>query len=310
MHIFRALITEVMERMFESLSVFEFQRRFPDDRSCLEYVAEQKWREGFECPKCGHTHYCRGIKYLDRQCTRCNRLVSPTSGTVFHRLRFPILKAFWIVYYMSTNKKGISSCELSRKLALRQKTCWAFKQKVAHAMKSGGGRPLAGKVEVDEMVVGGSEEGVTGRKNGKKKLVVLAIERCGKGVSRVYGRVIPRAGSRELGGFMREIIDPKADVKTDKWSGYAPLKRDFEGLRQVESGTKGRNFPEMHRVIMGFKGWLRGIHGHAEHLQAYVDEYCYRFNRSNMRGGIFENLMSRLISTAPITHKRIYSLYA
>jgi hypothetical protein len=229
---------------------------------------------------------------------------------MFHRLRFPLLKAFWIVYYMSTNKKGISSCELSRKLSLRQKTCWAFKQKVAHAMQSSGQHPLTGKFEVDETVVGGSEEGVRGRKNGKKKIVVLAIEKRSKGVSRVYGKVIEGSSSKELGGFMRQTIDSQAEVKTDLWSGYTPLKQDFKNLTQVCSGKKGRNFPEMHRVIMMFKSWLRGMHGHAEHLQAYVDEYCYRFNRAKMKDGIFDNLMMKLIRAKPITHKMIYSLYA
>lgn len=176
-----------MEQKFKSLSISEFEARFPDDRSCMEYLAAQKWQDGFVCPKCGHTHYCRGVREFDRQCTRCNHISSPTSRTMFHRLKFPLRKAFWIIYLMSTNKKGISSCELSRKLALRQKTCWAFKQKVAAAMKSSGKHPLTGKVEVDETVVGGSEEGVRGRKNGKKKLVVLAIEKHGKGAGSMAG---------------------------------------------------------------------------------------------------------------------------
>lgn len=299
-----------MEQKYKSLSIFEFAQRFPDDRSCLEHLAEVKWKDGFVCPKCGHTHYCRGIKDLDRQCTSCKRLVSPTSGTMFHHVKFPLLKAFYIVYYMSTNKKGISSCELSRKLALRQKTCWAFKQKVAHAMKSSGNHPLTGKVEVDETVVGGSEEGVVGRKNERKKLVVLAIEKRYKGVSRLYAKVIPKSSAKELGGFMRGVIDKKAEVKTDQWSGYMPVKESFDNMIQVPSGKKGRNFPEMHRVIMGFKGWLRGMHGHAEHLQAYIDEYCYRFNRNNMHEAIFDNLLNRLIDSKPITNKAIYLLYA
>ena len=74
---------------------------------------------------------------------------------------------------MSTNKKGISSTELIRKLDLCQKTCWLFKQKVMKAMRSSGNSPLSGKVEVDETVVGGQEDGVKERKNNKKKLVVV-----------------------------------------------------------------------------------------------------------------------------------------
>lgn len=151
-----------MEKRYKSLSIFEFQEKFPSDRECYKYLAELKWKEGYVCKKCGHTNYCKGIKEFDRQCTKCGRLESPTSGTLFHQCKFPILKAFYIVYYVSTSKNGISSCELSRKLELRQKTCWLFKQKVMKAMESSGNYPLLGKVEVDETYVGGQDEKAIG----------------------------------------------------------------------------------------------------------------------------------------------------
>jgi len=89
-----------------------------------------------------------------RQCTKCGYQATPTSGTLFHKVKFPLLKAFYIVYFMSTNKKGISSTELSRKLDLRQKTCWSFRTKVSKAMKRSKKHPMDGQVEVDEFVVG------------------------------------------------------------------------------------------------------------------------------------------------------------
>ncbi len=171
-----------------------------------------------------------------------------------------------------------------------------------HAMKSSGKFKIKGKAEVDETVVGGQEEGVRGRKNNKKKLVVFAIERKGKGVSRVYGKVISKSSAKELGAFMKDTIEPDAEIKTDEWIGYKPLKKHFARLSQVPSGNKGSNFPDLHRVIMGFKGWLRGIHHHVENLQAYIDEYCYRFNRSNMKAGIFDNLLRRMVDTHPFTY--------
>lgn len=296
-----------MEKKFKSLSIFEFQERFPDDDSCLSYLAEVKGSKGFVCPKCGHNHYCSATKKHSRQCTKCNHIVSPTSGTLFHKVKFPILKAFYIVYYVSTNKKGISSTELSRKLSLRQKTCWLFKQKVMNAMQSSGKFKMEGKVEVDETVVGGQEEGVVGRKNNKKKLVVFAIERKGKGIQRLYGKVISNASSKELGGFMKSKINSNAVIKTDEWTGYKPLIKDFPNLKQSPSGKKGEGFPDLHRAIMGFKGWLRGMHHHAEHLQAYIDEYTYRFNRKFMTTGIFENLIQRMISGKPVTYNMIRS---
>ncbi|SHF65687.1 Transposase zinc-ribbon domain-containing protein [Mariniphaga anaerophila] len=294
-----------MENKFKSLTIFEFQERFPDESACYEYLTELKWGNGFVCPSCGHDRYCRGKREYDRECTSCHRIVSPTSGTLFHHLKFSILKAFYIVYYVSTNKKGISSTELSRKLGLGQKTCWRFKQKVMKGMKSSGRHKIRDKAEVDETVVGGQEEGVKGRKNGRKKLVVFAIEKQGKGVSRMYGKVIQHSSSKELGAFMESVLEKSARIKTDKWRGYQPLTKDFLNLKQVDSGKKGRNFPELHRAIMGFKGWLRGMHHQVEYLQAYIDEYCYRFNRSFMKEGIFDNLLQKMVETPPVTYKQI-----
>jgi ISXO2-like transposase domain/Transposase zinc-ribbon domain len=299
-----------MEKRFESLSLFEFQEKFPDEEACLRYLSELKWASGYTCPRCGNIKYCQGGKPYSRQCTKCNHISSPTSGTLFHMVKFPLLKAFYIVYYVSTSKKGIASTELSRKLQLRQKTCWLFKQKVMAAMKSSGKSVMKGKVEVDETVVGGQEEGVVGRKNINKKLVVFAIERKGKGIQRLYGKVIGSSSAKELGCFMKGTIDAGAEVKTDKWSGYKPLKVDFPNLFQIPSGKKGEGFPDLHRAIMGFKGWLRGMHHQVEHLQAYVDEYTYRFNRNFMKTGLFENLMGRMMERPPLPYKMIYKVSA
>ena len=127
-----------------------------------------------------------------------------------------LLKAFYILYFVSTNKKGISSTELSRKLGLRQKTCWFFKRKVMKAMESSGNYPLKGSVDVDEFFVGGQEDGKKGRGKKNKKLVVLAIEKNGKGISRMYGK---ETDSKHLGNFMKEKIDAEANIRTDKWLG-------------------------------------------------------------------------------------------
>ena len=293
-----------MENKFRSLTIFEFQERFPDEDSCYKYLSELKWGTGYVCSTCGHTNYCNGTRKYDRQCTSCHRTSSPTNGTLFHQLKFSVLKAFYIVYYVSTSKKGISSTELSRKLGLRQKTCWKFKCKVMKAMESSGNHnKIDGNAEVDETVVGGQEEGVVGRKNGKKKLVVFAIERNGKGVSRMYGKVIKQSSSKELGGFMKMTIETSAQIKTDKWRGNSHLVKVFNNLVQVDSGKKGGNFPNLHRCIMGFKGWLRGMHHQVENLQAYIDEYCYRFNRNNMKEGIFDNLLTRMVHATPFPYK-------
>ncbi len=298
-----------MEKKYKSLSVFEFQNMFPDDRACYNYLADLKWKNGYECKKCKNTQYCKGIKEFDRQCTKCCRLESPTAGTLFHDCKFSLLKAFYIVYYVSTSKNGISSCELSRKLELRQKTCWLFKQKVMKAMESSQNFPMLGKVEVDETYVGGQDDKALGRNEGKKKIMVVGIERGEKGISRWYGRVVKTASKADLGRFMKDHIDKDAEVKTDRWSGYKGMEAYFPKLVREKSGKKGENFKQLHRVIMMFKAWLRGTHHSVINLQPYINEYTYRYNRHKMKDGIFENLMKRMVSKPPYQYK-IYLSYA
>lgn len=296
-----------MEERFKSLTVFEFQARFADGEKCLEYLVQLKWGAGYRCPKCGHEKYCAGSRAFSRQCTRCNYVESPTAGTLFHRCRFPVLKAFYIIYYLATSKNGISSTELSRKLGLRQKTCWLFKHKVMKAMESSQSFPMSGKVDVDQTYVGGQDEAAVGRSEGQKKIVVVAIERKGKGLSRLYGRVIGAASKKNLQQFMQQHIDATAQVRTDGWTGYKGLEKEFPQLVREKSEKKGKNFPQLHRSIMMFKAWLRGVHHSVNHLQAYINEYTYRFNRHQMKEGIFENLMKRMVDKPPHTYKMIIS---
>jgi len=294
-----------MENRFKSLSLFEFQEMFPDTDTCMAYLADIKWTRGFVCKKCGHDKHCDGNGTYDRQCTVCRYIESPTAGTLFHRCKFSILKAFYIVYYVSTSKNGISTTELSRKLALRQKTCWLFKQKVMKAMESSRNFPMEGKVDVDETYVGGQDERAIGRKAGDKKIMVVAIEKKGKGISRMYGRVIETAGKENLKLFMQDHIGAQADVRTDKWTGYTGLDKVFPNMVREKSEKKGKNFPQLHRSIMMFKAWLRGVHHSVEHLQSYINEYTYRFNRHKMKEGIFENLIKRMIEKPPYSYKMI-----
>lgn len=292
-----------MEKRFESLTLSQFQEQFPDGQACHEYLARLKWPDGFVCEKCGHTHYCKGKLDRTRQCTKCGYQATPTSGTLFRKVKFPILKAFYIVYFIATNKQGISSSELSRKLGLRKKTCWSFKPKVMKAMTSSKKHPMIRNVEVDETVIDQEEEVTKGRQNQVKKLVVVGIERKEKGIGRMYALAIEDGINKFLKPFYDDHIDPKAIIKTDEWRGYRPLKQDFPNLEQVHSGKKGNNFPDIQRVIMMLKAWLRGIHHSVHHLQSYLDEYCYRFNRHFMKGEIFNNLINKMVTHHPVDSK-------
>ncbi len=126
--------------MFKAVNFDEFSNIYPDDDTCLRYLAELKWKSGYSCRKCKNDTYSDGRSSYSRRCTRCGYEESATAYTIFHRNRLPLTKAFYMVFLVSTYKKGISSEELSRKLELRQKTCWTFKQKIVQAINASSGK--------------------------------------------------------------------------------------------------------------------------------------------------------------------------
>ena len=130
--------------MFKDLNILEFTEKFSTDENCHQYLASIKWNNGYRCGKCDCREYYLVKKAGSRLCTNCKYAESATARTLFHKVKFPLRKAFYIVYMMACPKKGISSYELSRQLSLRQKTCRAIQRKILQAMKSEGNNLLNG----------------------------------------------------------------------------------------------------------------------------------------------------------------------
>lgn len=281
---------------FIGVNSITFNRQFSEDLDCYKYLSLVKWEKGYSCKKCNNDKYYKGKKPFSRRCLRCKYDESPTANTKFEKLKFPILIAFHIIFKVSTKKKGMSSIELSNEFELRQKTCWTFKQKVQQVMKSSLKSPLTGVVHVDEFVIGGPEKGKKGRSKGAKKLIVLALEIVEDGVGRAYAEVIENSSAKELGAFLRKYVSKDSELITDKWRGYSPLKKEFTKLKQLAS-DEGKNFKELHIHIMNIKGWLRGIHHHCskKHMQDYLNEYHFRYNRRSNMGTIFDVLIRKMV---------------
>ena len=252
--------------MFTGNNTIEFSKQFSNPEACYKYLDNCKWAEGYTCCKCANNNYCIGHKPYNRRCTRCKYDQSPTAGTLFDKLKFPIEKAFFIVFLVVTGKKAISSYELSRRLSLRQRTCYNFKGKIMKAMKEDDPPLLKGQVEVDEFVVGGPEAGKQGRSKGQKREVVLAIKTSAYGIDRAYGQVIDGSGAKELRPFFEGYINSQAVIKTDGWRGYRPLKASYPFLKQYPS-NQGKAVKLIHRYIMKFKACLRGIDHRVKYLE-------------------------------------------
>jgi len=292
---------------FEGENILEFTDMFPDDRSCLAYLSEQKWADGFKCKKCEHNKFTVRKKNLARDCNRCHHVESPTAGTLFHRVRFGIRKAFGIVFEMSATTKGLSSSQVAKRYGISRTTAWSFMHKVRSGMKSSKAHPLNGDVQVDEFVFGGKENLKQGRStDSKKKKIIGAVELTGEGkVKRVYFNKIDDYSSKSLSSIFDNHISEKAHVLTDKWTGYVPISKRFN-IEQKYS-DKGGSMKQMHTIIHQLKSWLRSTYSwvHEEHIEKYLDEFSYRINRSIYKQTIFHTLILRMINTHPITYQMI-----
>jgi hypothetical protein len=124
-----------MSKIFsENISQEQLEEMFHNDDKCLEFLAGIKWANGFVCKKCGNTNYCPGKEHFSRRCTKCKAKETATNGTIFHGVKFPLSKAFYIAYNVCKGKDDLSSYEFGRRLSLRQMTCWNFKTKIQHAL--------------------------------------------------------------------------------------------------------------------------------------------------------------------------------
>jgi len=291
-------------KLLKEIQRSTFESQFNTIEACLEYLSNIKWSAGYNCKKCNNKRYHQGKQPFSRRCNKCGYDESATANTLFHKLKIDMLKAFGMLYEMSTSKKGANSIWLAERFGIQQKTAWLFRQKVQLAMKSSKQHPLIEEIHVDEFEIGTPQKGEQGRsKSSKKMRVVIALEsrdgKCGRG----YAKVIDDYSTASLSSVFEDHISKEAEVVADGWSGYKPLKEDYRKLTQRLS-DKGRNFQMLHIQIRNFKNWLRGVHSYCnkEYLQKYIDEYFFRFNRRNHRGSILDKIIERCTLHKPVSY--------
>jgi transposase-like protein/ribosomal protein L37AE/L43A len=291
----------------------EFRTQFTDDAACSAYLERLRWRDGFRCPKCDSK---KGWRTVDGRwsCAGCARKVSVTAGTIFDRSRTSLQEWFAAAWYITNQKYGVSALGLQRLLGLGSyQTAWTILHKLRTAMVRPGRDRLRGSVEVDETYVGGVEKGVHGRETHKKSIVVIAVEVLSpKGFGRTRMRRIPDVSGESLLAFVDDAVEPGTIVRTDGWGGYNDLPKHGYKHKKGVISTSGDpahvSMPAVHRVAALLKRWVLGTHqGSVDpaHLQAYLDEFTFRFNRrsSRRRGLLFYRLLEHAVVT-PATRYR------
>jgi transposase-like protein len=287
----------------------ELEAAFSTEAACREYLARLRWPDGFRCPRCG-SGKSWPVRSVLFQCAACGCQTSVTAGTIFQDTRTPLPVWFRAMWWVTTQKNGASALGLQRVLGLKSyETAWTWLHKLRRAMVRPGRELLSGRVEVDECYIGGPEEGLPGRLNLDKTLVVVAAEEDGAGIGRIRMRKILDASAESLTPFVRDSVELGSAVHTDGWLGYLPLKNN--GYRHEVTYLKGKSktpselLPRVHRVISLVKRWLMGTHQGAvsqKHLDYYLDEFTFRFNRrrSKSRGKLFYRLAQQAVTVDPV----------
>ena len=289
---------------------------FPDDRACRDYLEWLRWPNGFVCTGCGAIGTAYRLADLSWWCPTCDTRTSVTAGTIFHRTRTPLTLWFAAAWFLTSQKDGASALGLQRVLGLGSyQTAWAMLHRLRSAMVRPGRDMLSGDVEVDETSIGGVKPGRRGRGAADKTLVAVAVERTGaKGFGRCRLLVIPDATAPTLGQFLADHVEPGSVVLTDGLKSYPIAVGANYVHKPVNLAGTGLPahvpLPGVHRIASLVKRWLLSTHQGAvegDHLQAYLDEFCFRFNRrtARSRGLLFRRLLEQSVDTGPRTYAQL-----
>jgi transposase-like protein len=278
----------------KTLSFNQFIKRFPDEKACAEYLYQIKWPNGFVCPVCGHQH-CYPIKgYRRYQCAKCHHQTSLTANTVMHRSHLPLKKWFWAMYLVACDKRGISALALAEKIEVCYETAWNVLRRIRAAMETRDAHYKVGQiVEFDDAYFGAKIKGVRGRGAGNQG-VFIAVSKDEDGrPTYLKMQVTDNVQIPSVAKFATECIASGSVVQTDSFKSYRkPLAKDY--THEAQDFAPNSEHPRwLHRITGNAKAFINGTyHGTStKHLQMYLSEFCYRFNRRSFGGAIFDRLL-------------------
>ncbi len=235
--------------MFEGTNAIDFGKQFKTNEDCYRYLIKIKWGNRYQCSRCGCKESYKGRTYYYSTCSSCGYDESAAANTIFHGIKMPILKAFYMFFRLSTKKKGMSTIELCTEVGVKQKTAWLFKRKVQAAMKKDGNDKLNGNVEVDETLIGGYSTD-KGRSTKTKDPLFIAVEILADGrTGNIALQQIENFKADELKYAIKDNISEEAQIKTDAFHSYKKIAKGMENI-SIEYSNKGSAMEQLHKQIM------------------------------------------------------------
>lgn len=265
----------------DDMNLVQLVEQFADEKKSRAFLEGLRWPDGVTCPRCQSKTVYRVLERDQFDCDSCRYQFSATSGTIFHDSHLPIWKWLLAAYLMMESKKGISANQMKRTLKVSYKTAWYLCHRIRKAIEELKVKPqLKGTVEVDETFVGGRYDPRRKRRPWEKTPVIGLLQRGGK----FEARMIPTPSRQILTGIVRERVTPGAKVFTDEYRAYKSLRQSYghetvnHKAREWVRGKVHTNGVESAWSL--FKRSVVGAFHHVspKHLDAYFDEFEWRFN--------------------------------
>jgi transposase len=285
-------------------SIIEFMKDFPNDAACVEWLWRTRYsQDGLHamCSRCGvETRFRKYETKQQRQswtCTQCGLHVHPTAGTIYHKSSTSLQLWFYAMYLMTSTRCGISAKQIERELGVTYKTAWRMCHLIRRELMPQDTERLSGKVEADEMVMGGKprlkDQGMSRSEFLDRKVNVAgAVERGGRVIASVTQF---RLDSRQ---FVAECVMPESILFTDSYGGYDGVSNRFEAHHRINHSEKVYVSGDIHtQTIEGFwalvKNGIRGVYHavSAKHLQTYLNEYAWRYNHRHDGAAMFMTVL-------------------
>ena len=290
------------------LSKIEFQKRYSTEEACEQQLFIMKWPQGYRCEKCGceHRSTIRTRKLPLYQCNKCGYQASVIVNTILEKTRTPLVKWFIAIYGMATDKRGYSATQLSKDIEVSYPTAWLILHKIREAMKNRDETyHLGGIVEMDEAYFGGPDDGgKRGRGTNKTKVLVgLSLNETGSpGYAKM--EVISDIKGQTILGFAQRKVASGSRINSDAYRSYNALAAEYEHTpKKFDLIEDPHHLKWLHVIVSNAKAFIQGtFHGlDQKHIQRYLDEFCYRFNRRNFEGQGFFRLLNSCVASPTIT---------
>ncbi len=294
------------------MALLEMLQKYGTDEKCREILTKLRWPEGVTCPRCKERKVCYLQDRKQFECASCSYQFSVMTGTIFNDTHLPFEKWFAATLLLCEAKKGMSACQVQRTLGISYKTAWYLCHRIRAAMAEVDKPMLSGEIEMDETYVGGKSRGTGNRGRGTKKRPVIGIRQRNGELRLFHSKDVT---GRSLEKFLRENVGKDVDFFfTDEFSVYRGVAKRV-GLKAqhkvVQHSTKEyvRGNAHTNTVESAFSLFKRGLRGtwhklSAKHLQAYLEEMTFRFNRRK-RSDLFVDTLRHMITAPVLTFQKL-----